>query len=69
MNGPPHVCVAAYRRQRTHQVDMDVEETARRHVNALNRRAHMTGHLGSLAVQAVRSPGNDVLVHARPQKS
>ena len=47
------MCVATYRRQRTHLVDMDVEETLRRHVDALNRPAHVSGHLGSLAVQAV----------------
>ena len=39
-----HMCVAAYRRQRTHQIDMDMGlgETSRRHVNALNRRLHMS---------------------------
>ena len=47
---------------------MDVGETLRRHVNALNRWAHVSGHLGSLAVQAARSPGTDDLVHAWPQK-
>ena len=40
----------------------------RRHVDALNRRAHVSGHLGSLAVQAARSPGTDILVHAWPQE-
>ena len=47
-----HVCVATYRSQRTHQVNMDVGEMPRRHVDALNRQAHVSGHLGSLAVQA-----------------
>ena len=47
---------------------MDVRETLRRHVDALNRRAHVSGHLGSLAVQAARSPGTDILVHAWQQE-
>ena len=61
--------VTAYRRQRAHQGDVDVGETARRHVDALNRQVHMSGLLGPLAVQAAQSPEADVLVHARPQKS
>ena len=62
------MCVAAYRRQRTHQVDMDVGETTRRHADVLIMQAHMSGHLSPLAVQAARSPGTDVFVHARLQK-
>ena len=62
------MCVAVYRRQRTHQVDMDMGKTSRRHVNALNRQVHVSGNLGSLAVQAASSPGTDILVHAWPQE-
>ena len=63
------MCVAVYRRQRAHQVDMDMGETARRHAVVLNKQAQMSGHLGSLAFQAARSPDANVLVHARPQKN
>ena len=55
--------------QGAHQVDVDVRKTARWHIHATDRKAHVPPHLGLLSIQASRSPEHDVFIHYRPQKS
>ena len=73
LNGTVHhreyVSVARGRQRGAHQVDVDVRKTAPGHIDATDRRAHVSRHHGLLTIKASQSPEPDVFIHSWPQKS